>query len=158
VRILDAIPRISGIVSMVTVLLLMILISADVGLRAAFNKPITGTIEIAELLMVIIVFFGLSWTTHKKMHIKVDLFVARYPKRMQEIIIIFNHVIALILTAVLCWQTFGETKMVKLLGLTSAYIEVPKYPFYAVAAIGWGCFFIAIVGNIIKRTIEDETP
>lgn len=157
-RIIDAIPRISGIVSMVTVLLLMILISADVGMRIAFNKPITGAIEIAELLMVVIVFFGLSWTTHNKMHINVDLFFARYPKRMQKIIIIFNHVIALILTAVLCWTTFEETKMVKLLGLSSAYIEVPKYPFYAIAAIGWGCFFVTSARHAFSRIKEDKTP
>ena len=143
---------------MVFIFLLMILITADVGLRATLNKSINGATEIAELLMVVIVFFGLSWTTHKKMHIKVDLIVARYSRRTQKIVDIVNYAIALILTAVLCWRTFMATLMVKLFGLTSAYIEVPKYPFYAIAAIGWGCFFIAIVGIMIERIKEDENP
>ncbi|MFC1581198.1 TRAP transporter small permease [Thermodesulfobacteriota bacterium] len=157
-RIINGITRVSGIVSMVFIFLLMILITADVGLRVTLNRPITGTIEIAELLMVVIVFFGLSWTAHNKMHIKVDLFVARYPKRMQKIIDIINYTVALILTAVLCWRTFEEAANVKLFGLVSAYIEVPKYPFYAIAAIGWGCFFIATIGIIIEIIKEDINP
>ena len=155
-RIIDVIPRVSGIVSMIFIFLLMILITADVGLRVTVNRHITGTIEIAELLMVVIIFFGFSWTTQDKRHIKVDLFVARYPKRTRKTIDIANYTITLILTAVLCWRTFVETGNVKLFGLVSAYIEVPKYPFYAIAAIGWGCFFIATIGIIIETIREDK--
>lgn len=155
-KIINAIPRVSGILSMVFIFLLMILITADVGLRVSLNKPITGAIEIAELLMVVIVFFGLSWTAQNKMHIKVDLIVSHYPKRTQKIIDIVNYAITLIVTAVLCWRTFVETGNVKLFGLVSAYIEVPKYPFYAIAAIGWGCLFIATIGSIIETIREDK--
>ena len=155
-RIINAILRVSGVLSMVFIFLLMILITADVGLRVTLNRPITGAIEIAEMLMVVIVFFGLSWTTQKRMHIKVDLIVARYPKRARNVIDIVNCTIALILTAVLFWQTFVETGNVKLFGLTSAYIGVPKYPFYAIAAIGWGCFFIAKTGILIETIREGK--
>ena len=85
-----------------------------------------------------------------------DLFVARYPKRIRKTIDLVNYTITLILTAVLCWRTFVETGNVKLFGLTSAYIEVPKYPFYAIAAIGWGCFCIATIGIIIETIREGK--
>jgi len=40
--------------------------------------------------------------------------------------------------------------MVKQLGITCSYIGVPKFPFYAIATVGWISLLLAMLGHLIK--------
>ena len=150
-KIIDAIPRIAGLVAMGVLFLMMLLTVADVLLRAAFNKPIIGATEIAEQMMVAIVFLGLGWCALQGKQIKVDLFASRYSPGMQRVIDLMVYFVGLILVAIICWRTFAATLTVQQLGITCAYIDVPKYPFYALAALGWAVLFVAMASLFVKR-------
>jgi len=132
--------------------LMMLLTVADVTLRAVLNKPIIGTTEITEQMMVVIVFLGLGWCALQGKHIRVDLFAARYPPGMLRIIDLVTYAAGLILVAVICWRTFMATLTVYDLGITCAYIGVPKYPFYGLATFGWAVLFVSMIGILVKRT------
>jgi len=149
-RIISAIPKITGFVSMGVLVLMMLLTVADVFLRAALNKPIIGTTEITEQMMVAVVFLGLGWCAIQGRHIKVDLFVSHYSPSSQKIIDFIINFIALLLVAIICWRTFKTTIMVKQLGITCSYIGVPKFPFYAIATVGWISLLLAMLGHLIK--------
>ena len=153
-KIIDTIPRIAGLVAMGVLFLLMLLTVADVVLRATLNKPIIGATEIAEQMMVVIVFLGLGWCALQGKQIKVDLFVARYAPGSQRIIDLFIYIVGMILVAMICWRTILASLTVKELGLTCAYIDVPKYPFYALAAFGWAGLFVAM-SSIFVKIIKD---
>lgn len=154
-KIILLIMRISVFIAVGVLLLMMLLTVTDVFLRATLNKPIMGTTEITEQMMVAVVFLGLGWCAIQGRHIKVDLFVSHYPLATQKFIDILIHAIGLIFVAILCWRTFMTTKMVKTLGITCSYIGVPKYPFYAVATIGWVVLFLAMVSLFIQRIKDD---
>lgn len=136
--------------------LMMMLTVADVFMRAVLNKPIIGTTEIIEQMMVAVVFFGIGWCALKGKHITVDLFVSRYPAGLQKIIDIIIYFVGLILVAFICWRTFMSTLVVQDFGLTSAYIEMPKFPFYALATLGWAILFVAMVSLLVKRIKDGE--
>ncbi len=150
-KIVGLIPRISGLVAMGVLILMMLLTVADVFLRAVFNKPIIGTTEITEQMMVAVVFLGFGWCALQGRHIQVDLFVSRYPRGRQRVIDLTMYGVGLILVAVMCWRTFVTTLTVQQLGLTCAYIGLPKYPFYALAAFGWAVLFVAMVSLLVKN-------
>ncbi len=150
-KIILSITKIFGFIAMGVLLLMMLLTVTDVFLRAALNKPIIGTTEITEQMMVAVVFLGLGWCAIQGRHIKVDLFVSHYPKPTQKIIDITIQTIGLIFVAFLCWRTFKTTLMVKTLGITCSYIGVPKYPFYAIATVGWFILALSIVSLLIKN-------
>jgi TRAP-type C4-dicarboxylate transport system permease small subunit len=151
VKIIDTIPRIAGLVAMCVLFLMMLLTVADVVLRATLNKPIIGTTEIVEQMMVVVVFLGLGWCALQGKQIRVDLFVARYARGTQRGIDLLIYIIGMILVAMICWRTVLSTFTVKELGLTCAYIDVPKYPFYALAAFGWAALFAAMSSIFVKR-------
>jgi TRAP-type C4-dicarboxylate transport system permease small subunit len=151
VKIIDTIPRIAGLVAMGVLFLMMLLTVTDVVLRATLNKPIIGATEIAEQMMVVIVFLGLGWCALQGKQIRVDLFVARYAPGTQRIIDLLIYIVGMILVAMICWRTFLTTLTVQELGLTCAYIDVPKYPFYALAAFGWAVLFVAMSSIFVKR-------
>jgi TRAP-type C4-dicarboxylate transport system permease small subunit len=130
---------------------MMLLTVADVVLRATLNKPIIGATEIAEQMMVAIVFLGLGWCALQGKQIRVDLFASRYSPAMQRVVDLMVYAAGLILVAIMCWRTSMATITVQKLGITCAYIEVPKYPFYALAAFGWAVLCLAMASLFIKR-------
>ena len=150
-RIIDAIPRIAGLVAMGVLFLMMLLTVADVFLRATLNKPIIGTTEITEQMMVAMVFLGLGWCALQGKQIRVDLFASRYPPGTQRVIDLIVYFVGLILVAMICWRTFMATLTVQQLGITCSYIGVPKFPFYALAAFGWAVLFVAMASLFVKR-------
>ena len=150
-KIIDAITRIAGLVAMGVLFLMMLLTVADVFLRATLNKPIIGAIEIAEQMMVAIVFLGLGWCALQGKQIKVDLFASRYPPGTQRVVDLIVYFIGMILVAITCWRTVMSTLIVMDLGITYSYIEVQKYPFYALAAFGWGVLFLAMASLFVRR-------
>ena len=150
-KIVGFIPRISGLVAMGVLILMMLLTVADVFLRATLNKPIIGTTEITEQMMVAVVFLGFGWCALQGRHIRVDLFVSRYSLGTQRVIDLMMYSVGLILVAVMCWRTFVTTLTVQQLGLTCAYIGLPKYPFYALAAFGWGVLFVAMASLLVRN-------
>lgn len=52
--------RLLNYIGMGAVVVIMLLTVADVLMRSLFNKPITGTEELTEYLMVAVVYFGLA--------------------------------------------------------------------------------------------------
>ena len=150
-KIIDSIARIAGLVAMGVLFLMMLLTVSDVFLRAALSKPIIGTTEITEQMMVLVVFLGFGWCCLQGRHVSVDLLVSRYPRGAQKIIDIITIFIGLVLVAILCWQTVMTTLIMQRLGITASYIGVPKYPFYAMTAVGWAVFFLAIASHLIQK-------
>ena len=150
-KVIDAIPRIAGLVAMGALFLMMLLTVADVVLRATLNKPIIGATEIIEQMMVAIVFLGLGWCALQEKHIWVELFASRYAPGTQRAIDVGVYLVGLLLVGTICWRTFVTTLIVMDLGITCSYIEVPKYPFYALAAFGWAVLFVAMASLLVKR-------
>jgi TRAP-type mannitol/chloroaromatic compound transport system permease small subunit len=105
-------------------------------------------------MMVAVVFLGFGWCALQGRHIKVDLFVSRYSLGKQRVIDLMMYCVGLILVAAICWRTFVTTLTVQQLGLTCAYIGLPKYPFYALAAFGWAVLFLAMASLFVKDLKE----
>jgi TRAP-type C4-dicarboxylate transport system permease small subunit len=84
----------------------------------------------------------------------VDLFVSRYRPGTRRVVDLVIHSVGLILVGVMCWRTLVTTLSVQELGITCAYIGVPKYPFYALATFGWAVLCVAIAGLLVVTIKE----
>jgi len=153
-KIIDFIARIAGLVAAGVLFLMMLLTVADVFLRATLSKPIIGTTEITEQMMVAVVFLGFGWCALQKKHVQVDLFVSHYPPGTQRVIDLIINFVGLVLVAVICWRTFVTTFTVQQLGITCSFIGVPKFPFYALTAFGWAVLFIVMASLFVKNIKE----
>ena len=153
-KIIDSIARIAGLVAAGVLFLMMLLTVADVFLRATLSKPIIGTTEITEQMMVAVVFLGFGWCALQRKHVQVDLFVSHYPPGTQRVIDLIINFIGLVLVAVICWRTFVTTFTVQRLGIICSYIGVPKFPFYALAAFGWAVLFV-VMASLFVKNIKD---
>ncbi len=143
----DLISRVLNAVAGGTLFLMMLLTAIDVVLRYAFNRPIGGTYEITELMMVIVIFFALAYTQATKAHVSVDFLVARLSKRKQKIIDFLNHALAFAMLLLMTIMSFIKAFQVMTRGEVSPTLSIPVYPFFLL--VGLGC--AAMCGELLRQ-------
>ena len=78
-----------GLISEVATFVMMLLVVANVIGRYLFNKPLTGTLEFTESLLVLIIFLSVGLTQYDGGHIRVNLITRRLPKAWARILTVF---------------------------------------------------------------------
>jgi TRAP-type C4-dicarboxylate transport system permease small subunit len=75
-----------GLISAVATFVMMVLVVANVAGRYLLNKPLTGTLEFTESLLVLIIFLSVALTQYDGGHIRVTLMTRRLPKRAARVL------------------------------------------------------------------------
>ena len=144
-KIVTRIVTAAGMGSIVLLGIMMMLTVVDVFLRYVLNQPIKGSMELTEYLMVCVGTLGLAWCALQGAHIKVELIVSRFPQRAQKYVDSFNYLLLIAISGLIAWQTFMRAGTVRQLGVDSAMLEIPQYPFVLVVSFGYLLLFLASI-------------
>ena len=68
---------------------MMVLVVANILGRYLLNRPVTGTLEFTESLLVLIIFLSAALTQYDGGHIRVTLLTRRLPKACAQILNVF---------------------------------------------------------------------
>jgi TRAP-type C4-dicarboxylate transport system permease small subunit len=79
-----------GLVSAAATFVMLLLVCANVAGRYLLNKPLTGTLEFTESLLVLIIFFSLALTQYDGGHIRVVLLTRRMPDALARPLTVFS--------------------------------------------------------------------
>lgn len=79
-RVYGTLLRVCGLIAALSTFATMVLVVANIGGRYIFNKPLTGSLEFTESLLVVIIFLSLALTQYDGGHIRVTLLTRRLPK------------------------------------------------------------------------------
>ncbi len=123
----------------------------DVALRFLFNRPIIGTFEIVEYGMVFFVFLTFSFAQFHKSHITVPVVVEHLNPRVRAGIDVITGILMVAILAVLFWAQISQTQNMINTKIVSSALFVPKWPFQAIAAIGYLAFFVAKIADVLDR-------
>jgi TRAP-type C4-dicarboxylate transport system permease small subunit len=137
--------------------LMTLLTVVDVFMRYVFNAPITGATEVSELMMVVLVFPALAWIALERSHIRVDLLVVKWPRRVQLMVEIVTLLLALGTYVIITWQSFLESMEVR---EATSLLEVPEAPFHWVMTLGFAILCLAIISLMVENVtaiIKGET-
>ncbi|MFC1860911.1 TRAP transporter small permease [Chloroflexota bacterium] len=129
---------------------MMFLTAADVSLRYLFNKPIMGSYELIEYMLVLVVAFTLAYCAVEKGHVFVELIIDRFPKRVQAIMKSFNSIVGLAFFSLITWYTFLQAGVIRRAGQTSAALYIPDYPFLILTSIGFGILSLIFLIQLIE--------
>jgi TRAP-type transport system small permease protein len=151
VKVIELLSRILGYISTCLIFVMMLLLVGEVCGRYFINKPITGSTEFACALMVTIGFPALAWCTMKENHIKVELVVGRFSRRVQAIIDSFTLFCGLSIYIIVTWRTILEASHVS---STASIYEFPEQPFYWIMVVGYTVFCLAMATVLIKKVRE----
>lgn len=134
----------------VVLMLMMLTVFIDVFLRYIFNSPLVGSVEIVEIMMVLVVALGMAYTGIHKGHISVDLLVSRFPLKVQAAIDIFNYLIATILFLIMSWKTGLQAIVAGSRHVTTTVLEVPIYPFVWTLSICTGLLSLVFLLQLLE--------
>ena len=132
--------------------LMMLLTVADVFLRYFFNSPITGTTEVTEFMMVIVVFPALALCAVKRRHVQVDLLVGLLPRRAQTIIDSITLLLALCTYIIITYHSVLEAMEVE---TTTSLLSLPHAPFYWVLTAGFALFCLSIATLLVENIMKE---
>jgi TRAP-type C4-dicarboxylate transport system permease small subunit len=151
VKKIESVSQAINVVAMAVLLAMVLLTVADVVGRYFFNQPVTGTTELTELMVVVVGFLGLAWCAVKGAHLTVDLLMSRLPPKLGVIVDIFTYSAGLVLCAIIAWRNFVEGINVERLGVTTALIELPEFPFYWVVGFGFTLLCVVMAAQLIQK-------
>lgn len=149
-RIISAISEWINNAGKVILALMMLVTFTDVFGRYVFNHPLTGSYELTEYMMVIVIGFGLAYCAVVKGHITIDIVVSRLPQQAQAIIDSATCLIGLGLFCLITWQMAIHLKEHFISGIASVVLLIPTFPFIAALTLGSAMFTLVLLTHLTE--------
>jgi TRAP-type C4-dicarboxylate transport system permease small subunit len=152
-RAINYLSRIASYIAMVTVGVIMMLTVADVFMRYVFSRPITGSTEITEFMMVILI-VGIVPTAIANRHIRVDILMERLTPKGQALFDAITIFVGSCLVVILGWRAFMACLFMIRNDVRSPTLDVPIYPFYVIMAMGFIFLFFSMIVIFVQKIVE----
>lgn len=142
------------IVSRLVVALMVALITLDVILRYFFNRPIAGSYELIELMMVFVVFLGLAHTQVKKGHLAINLFTKNYSEGTMAVISSLTYLLSCGIFVLITWQLSTKAISEFGVGTVSSVLNIPVWISYWVTVAGALLLTIVFLADFLQSVME----
>jgi tripartite ATP-independent transporter DctM subunit len=129
---------------------MVILVTAHVLSRAIFNKPLVGTVELEELMIVILVFCGIAYTQITRNHISVDFITARLPKSMRNVVSTATSLVNTLFFLALSWQSLVQSRAQMSDGTSTFDLQIPLFWVMWIVALGFLLFALGTLTEFLK--------
>jgi len=116
-----------AIIGGAAIILMMLLIVTDVLLRNIINSPIRGGKELVELLMIIFIFFGISFTQKSKGHIGIDFVQNVLRGLTKKITVVINLILSILASGLLTYFLYHQLIDDYNRGVATIYLQWPQW-------------------------------
>lgn len=145
---------ICGCLAAVGLFAIMTLTFFDVGGRKLLDHSIPGSLEMTELLMVVVIFGALPLVSLRGEHVlfdSLDAYLPDWVKRAQGVVVHALCAVAMLSLAYLMWNTGGQFMET---GETTAQLKLLKAPFIYGMSVLCGVTGLIHLGLMIKPPAE----
>jgi len=160
-RVAHALERVANPLSVIAdstgrcILALMVfLVTVDVVLRYLFNRPLKGSYELIEFMMILVVFFGLAYTQIRKNHLSINLLMPRFSKETQAVVRSATYLLCLAGFLLITWRSIGHAEFLRMKGTTSGVLFIPNFPFMWVVAFGSALLCLVYLTDLLRSLSE----
>ena len=143
-----------GLLAGLALFAIMVLTFLDVGGRKLLSNSITGSLELTELLMVVVIFGALPLVSERGEHVVFDSLDPYLPDAVKKIQRALVHLLcgaALLGLGWLMWQTGTDFLQS---GETTAQLQILKAPF--IYGMGVLCAFTGFIHLTLTFTEQEE--
>lgn len=127
----------------VVLFIMMTLTMADVLLRKLVNHSILGTVELTELMLVLVVFCSLAKCQVDDGHIRIDFIMRNFSPKTQKLVDVFTQFSCFVLFLFMTYGTYRYAVDMKEWEEVTLDLGIKVYPF--VYVVSFGCGLLAIV-------------
>ncbi len=143
-----------GLLAGIALFAIMVLTFLDVGGRKLLDNSITGSLELTELLMVVVIFGALPLVSERGEHVvfdSLDPYLPNVIKKIQRALVHLLCGAALLGLGWLMWQTGSDFLQS---GETTAQLQILKAPF--IYGMGVLCAFTGFIHLTLTFTEQEE--
>ncbi|HUL23659.1 MAG TPA: TRAP transporter small permease [Thermodesulfobacteriota bacterium] len=116
--------------------------------RYVFKRPLNGSVEIVQLLLVVIVYFSLAYTEVRQGHVTMEEVVDRFPRRMKRVLMSIMYFAAAVFILILGWRSWIlAVQYTKPVFRVTDVLHLPIAPVVFVMAIGMVLFGLELLLN-----------
>lgn len=148
-----------GLLSGVALFAIMALTFFDVLGRKFLSNSIPGSLELTELLMVVVIFGALPLVSRRGEHVEFDSLDPYLPARFRQLQAVFVHLLCGALLLGLAWVMWRSGGQFVESGETTAQLHIAKAPFlYGMAVLCGltGVVHLLLVGRPPAERAEGE--
>ena len=145
----DGLLRIMALVAGWVLVALMAYTVLDVVLRYVFNRPFSGSLEITEFAMAVIVFLGIGYCGWLGGHVAVDIFERPLEDPRLRFVPIVLLLVSAILFALIAYLTAAEA--LRFTHRISNMMRWPHWPFQLTVALGSALYAIVLAIQAIQQ-------
>jgi len=153
-KVLKPVSRAVNSVGTGILMLMVVLMGVNVGLRYLFERPIPGTVELEEFMLAVLVFFGVAYTAVQKGHVRIDLVVSRFPQPVQAVVNSITSLFSLGLCFLIVWRSVVLAQTNWHYGATSVILHVPLFPFMFVIAFGSALLCLVLLAEFLHSVAQ----
>lgn len=149
---LHTVSRALNWVAMAFLVVMVLTVTVDVGGHYLFQRPLTGSNDFVELMMVIVVFLGLGYCAAVEGNVRVDVVHSRLPKRVQAGLDIFTFAASTFIFALITWRLATRAWNIiqePLSGPSTGTLQIPHLTFIWLAAAGGLLLCLELLINIV---------
>ncbi len=148
-RIKDGINQVIGACGVVVIMVLTLMTVADIIMRRFFSMPFSFSFEVTQLMLVVIVFCSIPYSTNKMRHVSIEVLVNTFPEKLNRRIAISGDFFCVAVLAAICWQSIDKGFRSFNIGTMTGELEIPLYPFYFFVSFGAALACISFLVKII---------
>src|ERR1700712_2132309 len=131
-------------------------IFVSVVLRKFFNTSIPDAYDFGRMFLGILIFWGIDATSYRGGHITVDLIWSAAGPRMKRAIDVFATLVLLFVVAVQTAMLFDKVRGTYVDNVQTYDLNIPTWPFYAVAWFGDVCAVLLIAIRTYRLIFHPE--
>jgi TRAP-type C4-dicarboxylate transport system permease small subunit len=135
------------------------IVAADVFITVIlryFGISIPDSYDFGQLLLGILIFWGIAATSYRGGHITVDLIWANVGPKYQRMIDVFATLVLLFVVAVQTWTLFDKVHTTYNDNVLTFDMRMPTWPFFAIAWAGDGAAVLLIAIRTYRLIFHPE--
>lgn len=144
------ISRILNDISGYVLFIIVCFVFCHVLLRAAFNLPILGIMEIVQYGIFVVVILGLSNNELEGGNIVVTFLTDRMKPKTSNLFSIIMYIIATIMMALITWNQFGTISEKLHDGYYTTVLKIPYWIFMIILVIGLFAVMLSCIIKVIR--------
>lgn len=149
----DNVCRYLSVFSMVTIVLMMVLICADIVLGNIFKMPIAGLYEVCQVTLTTLVFSSWAYTQTKHGHIHVVMFVSKMPQKLRFFCFALTSFLSTIVMGIACGAVFKQIIRTYISQECTGTLMLPYWPFYIFEMLAFGLMTIVLLRDAVKAAL-----
>jgi TRAP-type transport system small permease protein len=156
-RAINVFTKMLCLVSAAAMSIMTLVIVANVVGRYFFKKPLAGSIELIQMLAVVVVFFGVAYTEFRRGHVGVELLTAALSRPIQAILASIMCFLSAIYFAIMAWRcaVLAQEYLFPVFRKTDVLL-IPFTPFIFVTALGSAALVLETLIHVFRPLPDEE--